>query len=178
MVVWFVSTFAAVVAQRLLELRLARKNAGALRKMGGYEVGADHYPQIVHVHVLFFAALWSEFFYRQPAVSLWMAVPFSAFLLLQAVRIWCIRSLGLFWNTRIMVVPGMELVRRGPYRFMKHPNYAVVTLEFLFLPLSFGCFLTAFLFPLLNVLVLRKRIAAEEAALRAASGHVRGKGVV
>lgn len=169
MIYWFSCWFAVTAMQRLLELRLAQRNAELLRKEGGYEVGADHYRTIVLLHFCFFSALLLEFGLRRPPLALWMLGPLAIFLLLQVVRAWCIHSLGKYWNTRIIVIPGMTLVRKGPYRFLKHPNYVVVTLELLFFPLMFGCFATALLFPLLNVLVLRKRIAVEEQALRTCS---------
>lgn len=87
------------------------------------------------------------------------------FLLFQAGRYWCILSLGRFWNTKIIVVPGVALVRAGPYRFFKHPNYAVVLLEIALYPALFGCWVTALVFGLSNILVLRKRIHQEESAL-------------
>ncbi|TLS50258.1 hypothetical protein FE782_21570 [Paenibacillus antri] len=169
MSLWFALWFGAVVVQRLAELRLAKRNAERLRRIGGYEVDAAFYPKIVLLHASFFACVFAEFLWRRPEPSPWMAAAAAAFLLLQAGRVWCIRSLGPYWNTRVFVVPGMKLVRKGPYRWMKHPNYLVVTLEMLAFPLLFGCFGAACLFPALNVLLLRRRIAAEEAALRAAS---------
>lgn len=166
---WFTCWFCAVIAQRLLELKLASANARYIRSLGGYEVGAEHYPQIVSLHIAFFAFLLSEFFIRSPEAQLAMAVAAVIFLLLQAVRMWCILSLGPYWNTRIFVVPNMQPVRKGPYRWMRHPNYLVVTLEMLVFPLMFGCVLTALIFPMLNITLLRKRIAAEEFALRTAT---------
>jgi len=169
MSLWFACGFAAVVVQRLAELRLAARNGERLRRMGGFEVGAAHYPRIVALHVCFLACVLGEYLVRRPEPSPWMAAFAAAFLLLQAARVWCIRSLGPYWNTRVFVVPGLRLVRKGPYRWLKHPNYLVVTLEMLAFPLMFGCFACAFLFPPLNVWLLRRRIAVEEEALRAAS---------
>jgi methyltransferase len=168
---WFFCWFTAVIIQRLLELRVAKRNTLYIQRVGGYEVGANHYPQIVGLHVAFFIFLLAEYAFRQPVLELWMIVPLCFFLLLQAARIWCIRSLGPHWNTRIYIVPGARLVRRGPYRWLRHPNYVVVTLELFVFPLLFGCFLTAAAFPLLNLIVLRKRIAVEDQALRATAAH-------
>jgi methyltransferase len=165
MLYWFSCWFAAVIAQRLLELQLANRNTQYMKRVGGYEVGADHYPRIVGLHVAFFIVLLLEFSIRRPELELWMAGPLAVFLLLQAARVWCIRSLGPRWNTRIYIVPGAKLVRRGPYRWLRHPNYVVITLELMIFPLLFGCFLTAAVFPLLNILVLRKRIEVENQAL-------------
>ncbi|WP_199614319.1 isoprenylcysteine carboxyl methyltransferase family protein [Paenibacillus alkalitolerans] len=162
---WFALIFSGVISQRLLELRLAKRNAIRIRGIGGYEIGADHYKYLVLLHAAFFLSLLTEFSLRRPFFSLWMLVPSAIFILLQAARIWCIRSLGIHWNTRIFIVPGAPLVRRGPYRFLRHPNYAVVTLELLFLPLIFGCYWSAALFPVLNMIVLKRRISLEEQAL-------------
>lgn len=165
MLLWFTLMFCGVIVQRLAELRLAGRNAERIRAAGGFEVGAEHYKYIVLLHVMFFLSLLAEFTLRMPKLAPWMLLPALAFLLLQAARVWCIRSLGEHWNTRIFVVPGRELVRKGPYRYVRHPNYAVVTLEMLVLPLCFGCCWTAAMFPLVNMLVLSKRIEAEENAL-------------
>lgn len=165
MLLWFTLMFCGVIIQRLAELRLAGRNAERIRAAGGFEVGAEHYKYIVLLHVMFFVSLLAEFMLRMPSLSQWMAVPAAVFFLLQAVRVWCIRSLGEHWNTRIFVVPARELVRTGPYRYFRHPNYAVVTLEMLVFPLCFGCYWTAVMFPLVNMFVLRKRIEEEENAL-------------
>jgi methyltransferase len=169
MILWFSLLIGGVVAQRVWELRLATRNALAVRSIGGYEVGGEYYKVLVALHVTFFLGVILEFTLRRPAFAVWMIAPLLAFVLLQFIRVWCVRTLGVYWNTRVFVVPGMELVRRGPYRFMRHPNYAVVTLEMLCLPLMFGCYWCAVLFPLMNVLVLRKRIAVEEHALGSAA---------
>jgi methyltransferase len=87
------------------------------------------------------------------------------FLLFQVWRYWCILSLGRFWNTRIIILPGAGLVRAGPYRLLKHPNYVVVLLEIFVYPALFGCWITALIFGLSNILVLTKRIRQEETAL-------------
>lgn len=96
---------------------------------------------------------------------------FLLFLLVQALRIWCIRSLGPFWNTKILILPGAEVVRKGPYSFMRHPNYAVVSLEILLLPIMFQAYFTAFCFTLLNITMLSVRIPIEEKALRDATNY-------
>ena len=169
MSIWFSCWFAGVVLQRLLELRLARRNAALLKRLGGAEVPGDAYGRIVALHVAFLACLLGEFAARRPAFETWTLLPLGLFLLLQAARVWCIRTLGIYWNTRLVVLPGMKLVREGPYKWFKHPNYVIVTLEMLVLPLAFGCFYAAALFPPINAVLLRRRVAVEEEALRAAS---------
>jgi len=152
---------AAVVAQRLLELAWARRNTKRLKARGAVEVGARHYPLIVLLHVTWLGAI--AFFLPRPAVI--YAVPLALFLLLQLVRIWILVTLGSYFTTRIITLPGAALVRTGPYRFVRHPNYVVVAGEILSLPLVFGEPLVALVFTLLNAAMLYWRIRVEEAAL-------------
>jgi len=162
---FFLIVFVSVVLQRLLELGLARRNARLIRAAGGYEVGADHYKYIVALHVLFFASLAVEVLSRQQTLPDWWWMPFSLFLAAQFVRYWCICILGPHWNTRIFVLPGAPLVTRGPYRYLRHPNYWVVVLELAALPLTFSAVYTALVFSLCNLWLLwRVRIPAEEQA--------------
>ncbi|KEO84603.1 isoprenylcysteine carboxyl methyltransferase family protein [Tumebacillus flagellatus] len=165
MVNWFLLIVALVVAQRLGELQLAKRNAHYMRALGGYEVGAQHYRWIVLLHVAFFLSLTGEVLERGRLDQPPYFAPFALFMLAQVLRLWILRSLGKFWNTRIFVLPGSEPVCRGPYRFMRHPNYTVVALELFALPLAFGAPVTAFVFSFLNAVVLRVRIRTEERAL-------------
>jgi methyltransferase len=166
MVTWFSLIFALVILQRLIELIIAKRNAAYIRSLGGYEVGAEHYCYIVAVHVLFFISLLTEVLWRGNTTTPPALLPFALFLIAQGLRVWCLSSLGRFWNTRIFVLPNSQPVVRGPYRFLRHPNYVVVALELLTLPLCFGAPLTAIVFTLLNAMVLRERIRVEEKALR------------
>ena len=152
---------AAVVAQRLVELAWARRNTKRLKARGAVEVGARHYPLIVLLHVTWLSAI--ALFLPRPAVI--YAVPLALFLLLQLVRIWILVTLGPYFTTRIITLPGAALVRTGPYRFVRHPNYVVVAGEILSLPLVFGEPLVAIVFTLLNAAMLYWRIRVEEAAL-------------
>jgi len=152
---------AAVVAQRLVELAWARRNTKRLKARGAVEVGARHYPLIVLLHVTWLGAI--AMFLPRPAVI--YAVPLALFLLLQLVRIWILVTLGPYFTTRIITLPGAALVRTGPYRFVRHPNYVVVAGEILSLPLVFGEPLVALVFTLLNAAMLYWRIRVEEAAL-------------
>jgi methyltransferase len=155
---------ALVTAQRLGELVLARRNTARLLARGATESGAAHYPLIVALHAAWLAGLWL-FAWDRPANLLWLA----AFLALQALRVWVIASLGARWTTRIITLPDEPLVRRGPYRFLTHPNYLVVAGEMLVLPLVFGLLAYGLLFFALNAAVLWIRIRAENAALSAAT---------
>src|SRR5688500_3505729 len=151
---------AFVTAERLAELAWAERNTRGLRAAGGHEVGARHYPLIVGLHAAWLAGLWM-FAWGRPVH--W---PFVAlFLVLQGLRAWILVTLGPRWTTRIIVVPGEVLVRRGPYRFLRHPNYAVVVGEIACLPLAFGLVRFAFVFSILNAAVLAIRIRAEHGAL-------------
>ena len=106
-----------------------------------------------------------------------MADRVEYFLLTQLIRVWAITSLGRYWNTKIIVLPGAKMVNKGPYRFLKHPNYLVVTIEFIVIPLLFEAYFTAFFFSLLNGIILRIRIAAEEKALYQLTGYSRSNGL-
>ncbi|WP_409288859.1 isoprenylcysteine carboxyl methyltransferase family protein [Peribacillus sp. SCS-37] len=162
-----------VILQRLLELVVAKRNETWMKSRGGEEFGAAHYPWMVGMHASFFAALSLEVFLRNFQLSPQWKLLFVLFLILQAGRIWALRSLGRFWNTKIIVVRGAKVVKKGPYRFLKHPNYVIVALELLVIPLIFNAFWTASLFTLLNILMMKTRIPAEEAALKSLTDYRR-----
>jgi methyltransferase len=151
----------AVTLERLFELRLSHRNTARLFAQGAREVGAGHYPLIFAVHGLWLATLW-WLAPGRPVQPVWLAT----YLLLQVARYWVISTLGPRWTTRIIVLPGAPLVRRGPYRFVNHPNYAVVVGEVAVLPLVFGLWPVALIFTLLNAAVLAVRIREENRALR------------
>jgi methyltransferase len=151
-----------VALQRLLELALSRRNERILRARGAVERGQGHYPLIVALHTLWLLSTLVEGILRGPV--LW-PIPLALFLLVQPLRYWAILSLGENWNTRILVVPGAQLVRRGPYRYLKHPNYIVVAVEILTFPLIFGAWVTALVFSALNAVLLSVRIREENRAL-------------
>ncbi|MGN7470313.1 isoprenylcysteine carboxyl methyltransferase family protein [Brevibacillus sp. SAFN-007a] len=162
---FFVAVMAAVCLQRFCELMLAARNARYVRARGGVEVGASHYKYIVLLHLCFFVSLVTEVVATGSAFALppWWAYCFGLFLAAQLLRYWCILSLGKRWNTRILVIPGEEPLRRGPYRLLRHPNYVVVAIELFTLPLTFSAVHTAIAFTLLNAwLLLRVRIPLEE----------------
>jgi len=150
-----------VTLQRLVELPLARRNTAQLLANGGYEVAPGHYPLIVALHAAWLATLW-WFAPGQP-----IHLPFLAlFVMLEIGRVWVLHTLGPRWTTRIIIVPGEQLVTRGPYRFINHPNYLIVIGEIAVLPLVFGLVHVALLFTLLNAILLTIRIRAEEKALQ------------
>jgi methyltransferase len=151
---------ALVTLQRLGELWLSDRNTRRLLANGAREVARAHYPLIVAVHVLWLATLW-WFAPGQPVNAFWLAL----FVLLQLGRIWVIATLGPRWTTRIIVLPDAPLVRNGPYRFLNHPNYAVVAGEIAVLPLAFDLWQVALVFTILNAVVLAIRIRQENRAL-------------
>ncbi|EIJ78606.1 hypothetical protein PB1_13649 [Bacillus methanolicus PB1] len=155
-----------IIIQRLLELIVAKQNEKWMKSQGAVEFGQKHYPIIVIVHILFFFALIIEVQYFHKDISPLWTLLLVAFLAAQAIRIWALLSLGRFWNTKILVLPGASVVKKGPYKFLKHPNYCVVALEFIIIPLMFQAYFTAILFSLLNTFVLSVRIPAEEKALK------------
>ena len=157
-----------VTAQRIAELHIARRNTARLMARGAVEVAPEHYPAIVALHASWLAGLWLLGHDTEPDPS-WTAV----YLVLQGLRAWTMLTLGPRWTTRIIVLPGEPLVRSGPYRWLHHPNYAVVMGEIAVLPLALDLPIFAFLFSLLNTAVLMIRIRAEEEALRELCGFPR-----
>jgi len=155
-----IAVLALVTLQRVGELFLANRNTKRLLATGAREYAPAHYPLIVALHTAWLLSLW-WFGWSQPVDGLWLAV----FILIELARIWVIQTLGRRWTTRIIVVPGETLVRRGPYRFFDHPNYMVVGAEIALLPLVFGLWQVALVFTLLNAAVLAVRIRAENRAL-------------
>lgn len=155
-----------LAVQRLLEVALSRRNRSRLLAAGGREFYPETFARMAALHGAFLLALTIESYpWRLPANGPTI-LGLAAFFLLEGMRLWCIASLGHSWNTRIVLVPGGATIRRGPYRWLRHPNYLVVALEFVLLPLLLRAWWTLALFPLLNLLVLRQRIRLEEAALR------------
>ncbi len=156
-----------VVLQRLLEVVYARSNEKVMRRQGAIEVGAEHYKWIVLLHVLFFVSLLLESWISGIELGSGWQIFLVIFVGAQLLRFWALSSLGRFWNTKILILPGADKVKKGPYRWLPHPNYIVVVLEIATLPLIFGAWRTALIFSIANVLLLLfVRIPAEEKALR------------
>jgi methyltransferase len=156
-----VAVLAFVSVQRIAELALSRRNTQRLLAKGAVEVGRRHYRPMVALHGCWLLGLWLMAANR--AVSLPLLLLFA---LLQGARVWVLATLGERWTTRIIVLPNAPLVRAGPYRILRHPNYSIVAAEILLLPLAFGLVAFALLFTLLNAIVLSIRIREEDAALR------------
>jgi methyltransferase len=158
-VLWVVLGLVAV--QRGIELVYASRNTRRLLAAGGVEIGARHYPLFVLLHASWLVAM-AVVIPAQTLPNWWLL---GLFAVLQALRVWVVRTLGPYWTTRIITVPNAPLVRGGPYRFFRHPNYLVVVGEIAVLPLAFGAVWIALIFSLLNAALLVLRTRVEENAL-------------
>ncbi len=157
-----------VALERLAELVVSRRNAAWSLARGGQETGQGHYPVMVVLHTGFLVAMLVEAFVVRPDVSPVLAWTMVALVVAaQALRWWCITTLGPRWNTRVIVVPGLAPVRSGPYRVLSHPNYVAVVIEGVALPLVHGAWVTALAFTVLNAALLTVRLRVEDAALAA-----------
>lgn len=157
--------FVVLLLQRAGELALCLRNRRALLLRGGREFHPESYPVMVALHTLFFLSLaWESRPWRVP-LDLRTYACLAALVPVTFLRYWSIASLGACWSTRIVVVPGSRVIRSGPYRFLRHPNYLVIVLEFLLLPLLLRAPYTLVAFSLANLLVLRQRIRLEETIL-------------
>lgn len=154
-----------VILQRIAEVGVAKSNERWMKQRGAFEAGESHYPVMVALHSCFFVALLLEVTLKDSSWTMWSLLPLAIFLVAQVIRVWALLTLGRFWNTKIIVLPGAEPVKSGPYRWIRHPNYVVVIIEILFLPLIFQAYVTAIVFSLLNAAMLLVRIKAEEEAL-------------
>jgi methyltransferase len=152
-----------IVVQRLVELAIAGRNTARLLDQGGIENGRSHYPFMVLFHAAWIAALW--IFGKDQDVN---RIGLAVFIVLQLLRVWTVATLGPRWTTRIIVMPGLPRVAGGPYRFMRHPNYAIVAAEIAVVPLTLGLPLFALVAFLINAVLLAVRIRAEDAALAGA----------
>ena len=156
-----------VALQRLIELAIAHRNTRRLLAAGAREAGAGHYPLFILLHASWLMAL--ALVVPWPAEPSWPLI--AIFVVLQALRVWVVASLGRFWTTRIITLEGAPLVRRGPYRWVRHPNYWIVVGEIAILPLAFGAWHIALVWSILNALLLRHRIGVENAALTSRRNH-------
>ena len=163
---WYALLIAVVACERLAELVIARRNLAWSLERGGVEVGAGHYPVMVVLHTAFLVGCLAEVILLDrpflPALG-WsmLAIVVAA----QALRWWCITTLGPRWNTRVVVIPGAPRVDGGPYRLFPHPNYVAVVAEGIALPLVHTAWITALVFTVLNAALLTRRITTENAAL-------------
>ncbi|NRD80515.1 hypothetical protein HPT25_24640 [Bacillus sp. BRMEA1] len=162
----FIFFIGFIICQRMVELLIAKRNEKWMLNKGAIEFSGRHYYVIVAVHFLFIISFCLEkILWDRGLFSAWPVI-FCLFIIAQLFRVWIIRSLGRCWNTKILVLPDYPIIRKGPYRFLKHPNYVIVSLEFLVIPLLFSAYFTTILFGVLNATLLAIRIPAEEKALK------------
>jgi methyltransferase len=155
--------------ERMAEVLIARRNEQWMLRLGGKEHAGVFSRILFCMHGLWFTSFALEAWLRGALPVIDLRGLAAAAFTLQALRYWCIAALGRFWNTKVLVLPGAALVRRGPYRWMKHPNYLVVLVEIPLYPSLFGCWCTAALFGLLNAWMLKTRIRQENLALRSST---------
>ncbi|RFU64072.1 hypothetical protein D0469_19215 [Peribacillus saganii] len=162
---------AIVCLQRLAELFIAKRNEHWMKQQGAIEFGNNHYRWMVAMHLGYFLSLIIEVSFFRTGISpiwwLWLAI----FIAAQAGRVWSLSSLGRYWNTKIIVMPGANVVKKGPYKFIKHPNYIIVATEILVMALLFNAYITAALFTCLNLAMMGVRIPAEERALKSLTDY-------
>ncbi|MCA1030443.1 hypothetical protein LCL95_05235 [Bacillus timonensis] len=169
--------FLYIVVQRLVELMIARMNESWMKLRGAIEVGKNHYKYIVIVHVLFLLSLFFEVRYTNANLSNLWPILFPLFIFTQIIRVWALTSLGKYWNTKVLIIPNEKIISTGPYKFIRHPNYLIVTLEFFIIPFLFEAYVTAFVFSVLNIILLSIRIPIEEKALMELTDYKRKLGL-
>jgi methyltransferase len=164
----FTVIISIVILQRVIELIISRRNERWLFSQGAIEYGKDHYKFIVILHTLFFVSMIAEYLIsgRYIEFSIINYILLVFFIFLQLMRVWVLSSLGKFWNTKILRIPSTELVSKGPYKYIKHPNYLIVSAEIFILPMIFNLYFTAIVFTILNAVMLRIRIKIENEALK------------
>ncbi|MFJ1910994.1 isoprenylcysteine carboxyl methyltransferase family protein [Streptomyces sp. NPDC088147] len=172
--IWYTALVLAVGAERVAELVVARRNTRWSLARGAVERGRGHYPPMVALHTLLLLGCLAEVWLADRPFDPALGWPMAAVVLAaQALRWWCIRTLGPRWNTRVLVVPGLPLVTGGPYRLLRHPNYVAVAAEGIALPLVHGAWITALLFTVFNAVLLTIRIRCENRALDSAAAGAR-----
>ncbi len=168
--VLFTLLVVAVGLERLAELVLTRRNVAWALSQGGVEHGRGHYPAMVVLHTALLLGAVAEVWLLHRVFTPWLGWTALALVVAsQALRWWCIGSLGRRWSTRVVVLPDEPLVAHGPYRWVRHPNYVAVVVEGLALPLVHGAWLTAVVFTVLDAVLLRTRIRVEDRALTSAA---------
>ncbi|KMJ59698.1 hypothetical protein AB685_02190 [Bacillus sp. LL01] len=161
----FALFFAFIITQRVVELGIARRNEQWILSQGAVEYGKEHYKYMVSLHVAFLASFLLEVVALDRTLSPFWPAILILFILTQSLRIWAIQSLGKYWNTKVLILPDASIVKTGPYKFLRHPNYIIVVMEIMLIPLMFNAFITAIVFTALNAWMLSVRIPLEERGL-------------
>ncbi|WP_096154326.1 MULTISPECIES: isoprenylcysteine carboxyl methyltransferase family protein [Bacillus] len=162
---YFTLFLSFVITQRLAELIIAKRNESWMLQNGAKEYFPNHYKFIVLLHIGFLISFISEgIIFNKEVSPIWPGL-LILFGFTQLLRVWAITSLGKFWNTKIIILPNANIVKKGPYKFIRHPNYLIVGLEILLIPLLFQAYFTAIVFTILNAVILSIRIPLEEKAL-------------
>src|SRR3989337_2019151 len=154
-----------VILQRLTELLIAKRNERILKAQGGIEFDKNGYRVIVIMHVVFFVSLICEKVFLSRMLNSYWIIVAALFGVAQFLRYWAIKSLGVYWNTKILVLPNHQLINRGPYKYLRHPNYIAVIVEIAVIPLLFSCYITAIVVSVINLLLLNRRVRIEEMVL-------------
>lgn len=167
----FYALIGLLLSERVAELVIAYKNEKWILSQGGEEHNIFFSKLIVLFHICWFMAFIAEAFVRQSQSLAPGGVIAVVFFALQYGRYWCISSLGKFWNTKVLVLPDAQLTRRGPYKWLKHPNYAIVVIEIFLYPALFGCWWAASIGGVVNIFLLQQRIKQEEQVLEASTNY-------
>jgi methyltransferase len=165
----FVIFLLFIILQRSAELVLSKRNEKILKSQGAIEFDKNGYRVIAIMHLALFISFICEKVFSHRNLNVHWAFFAVLFVGAQFLRYWAIRSLGIRWNTKILVIPGKKLVTGGPYKYIRHPNYVAVITEIAAIPLIFSCYITATIFSLINLLLLKRRIKIEESALKETS---------
>jgi methyltransferase len=160
----FIFFISFIILLRIGELLLSKSNEKWLLQNGAVEYGKKHYPFIVALHTLFLISMIVEYYIRQPPSYNLFLLAF--YFLLLVFKAWVLLSLGKFWNTKIYRIANISLVKKGAYKYFKHPNYIIVIMEIVIIPLIFHLYFTAIIFTLLNAVMLFVRIKEENKALQ------------
>jgi len=157
--------FLFIIIQRLFELKIAKNNEKKLKMRGAIELGQAHYKYFIILHSTFFISIVVENYFIEYVKLSFFTFLFSLFLILQLARVWVISTLGERWNTKIIVLPNEKLINKGLYKYIKHPNYLIVTFELIIIPIMFHAYITTVIFSICNLILLKVRIREENKAL-------------
>ena len=154
-----------VLAQRISELIISRRNELKLMQAGAKELDRNGYRLLIGMHVAFFISMILEVTILKKGLNGWWIFLVLIFLAAQVLRYGAMASLGIYWNTKILVAPNHPIIRKGPYKLLRHPNYIAVVMELAVIPLMFSCYITSVVFTLLNAIMMSRRMRIETAAL-------------